>query len=88
MANYGVTNIEFINEGFQAVLQSEGVHDLISDVTEQVCADANANYGGDGFKTNVILGGKAQRYIGFVYASDKESAIAESEDSALTRAIP
>lgn len=88
MANYGVTNIEFINEGFQAVLRSEGVHDLISDVTEQVCADANANYGGEGFKTNVILGGKAQRYIGFVYASDNESTIAESEDSALTRAIP
>ena len=87
MANYGVTKIEFINEGFRDVLQSEGVKDLLTDVTDQVCADANANYGGDGFKTNVILGGKAQRYLGFVYAFDKESAIAESEDSALTRAI-
>lgn len=88
MANYGVTKIEFINEGFRDVLQSEGVKDLITDLTNQVCANANANYGGDGFKTNVVMGSKAQRYIGFVYASDKESMIAESEDSALTRAIP
>lgn len=80
--------IEFISEGFRQVLLSEGTKQVVEEAAEQIKDRANANYGGDGFESNVIVGGYGGgRYIGFVKATDKESMIAESENKALTGAI-
>lgn len=83
------TRIEFVDAGFKAILQSEGCHEVVTEVTEDICERANGNNtrGGNGFESTVILGGRANRYVGFVSSTDKASAIAESEDSALTRAL-
>lgn len=81
-----ITKIEFISQGFKEILQTEGTRQVVSEVAEQIAAEANANGNCDGFEANVIMGSRAQRYIGFVSATDKESMAAESETQALTRA--
>ena len=82
--------IEFNSDGFREVLESQGVHDLVQEVTQDICDKANANNtrGGEGFATNVILGGYGGgRWVGFVNTTDENSIKAESEDKALTGAI-
>lgn len=82
--------LEFISSGFKEILESDGVHDLVQDTANEICdrANANNNRGGEGFATNVIKGGYGGgRWIGFVKATDKESAIAEAEDKALSGAV-
>lgn len=89
MANSGIERIEFINDGFKAILSSEGCLQAVTEATQTIADNANANNqrGGTGFNSKVEFGTKAQRYIGFVHTTDKASAIAESEDGALTRGI-
>lgn len=82
--------IEFNSDGFRQVLLSEGVRELVTTTTEDIRdkADANNNYGGEGFSSTVQVGGYGGgRWIGFVGTTDKASMIAESEDKALTRAL-
>ena len=88
MANSGITHIEFINKGFEEILSSEGCRQLVEDATNGIgdLANENNTRGGKGFATNVIYGGKAKRYIGFVSTTDDKSEQAESEEGALTRA--
>lgn len=82
--------IEFNSEGFKEVLESQGVHDFVQTTAQEICDRANANNtrGGEGFATNVILGGYGGgRWVGFVNTTDENSIKAESEDKALTGAI-
>jgi len=82
--------LEFISEGFKEILESEGVRDLVQETADGIRDRANENNtrGGDGFASNVILGGYGGgRWIGFVKSTDDKSAIAESEDNALTGAV-
>lgn len=80
--------IVFNSEGFRQILLSEGTQKLVQETADTIRDQANANYDGDGFVSNTIIGGYGGgRWIGFVKATDKESMIAESEDLALTRAI-
>ena len=84
------TRIEFNPEGFRQILLSEGCKELIQTTTEDICQKANANNtrGGEGFESNVIVGGYGGgRWIGFVSTTDENSKIAEAEDLALSRAI-
>lgn len=85
MAN-SVKRIEFVDSGFKAILQGQEVHDLVEEQATAIKDRANANYGGDGYRSKVVIG-RAQRHIGFVYSTDKASLIAESEDKALSRAL-
>lgn len=94
MANNGFKNIEFIDAGFRAILKSEGTHELIQEITESIYQNAVANYdavtlanvnASDGFLMEVKQ--KETRWVGFVVATDKYAAAAESEDKVLTRAI-
>ena len=79
---------EWNSPGFKALLNTDGVHQLVEEVANHVAEQANANYGGDGFKVTTQKGGYGGgRWIGFVTATDKESLQAESEESALTRAL-
>lgn len=82
--------IEFKSEGFQAILNSEGVRGLIEAKTEAVCGRANANLEVEsvGYKSNVIQGNRrTERWLGFVYTTDHASMVAETEDKALSRAV-
>lgn len=87
MAN---NRIVFNSEGFRQILLSEGCHDAVQQVTEEIKtkADGNNSRGGDGFSSSVEVGGYGGgRWIGFVSTTDNKSKIAESEDKALTRAL-
>ena len=75
-------------EGFHQILTSDGCHEVVQQVAENIESKANAKYGGDGFVSREMIGGYGGgRWIGFVTATDKASAAAESEDKALTRAL-
>ena len=90
MANSGITKIEFVDEGFKVIFASDGCRELVTEATNGIAEKANANNtrGGEGFASNVVYyGGKVNRYLGFVSTTDKQSKIAETEDSALSRAV-
>lgn len=82
--------IVFNSEGFREILLSEGCHNLVTSVTEEIAEKANANNdrGGNGFRSSTQVGGYGGgRWIGFVTATDNKAAAAQSEDQALTRAL-
>lgn len=84
--------IEFISDGFKQILLSKGCEQLVKDITDEIAdkADANNTRGGAGFSPSVkyIVGGYGGgRWLGFVGTTDKQSAQAESEELALTRAV-
>ena len=84
------TRIVFNSEGFREILLSEGCHELVTNVTEEIADKANANNdrGGTGFNASTQVGGYGGgRWIGFVTATDNKAAAAQSEDQALTRAL-
>lgn len=82
------TKIVFNSPGFKAILNTEGTQKLVEDVAQGIADKANSNYGGDGFQVTTRVGGYGGgRWIGFVTATDKDSLKAESEGSALTRAL-
>ena len=80
--------VEFNSAGFEQILTSSGVKDMITAETEAICSRANANNvrGGDGFESNGKLthAYRSNRYVGFVGTTEKKSRIAESEDKALS----
>lgn len=83
-----ISRIEFNSAGFKELLNSDGVYDLVQSTTDAIAKKANENYGGDAFQPTVIKGFYGGgRWIGFVTSTDRESAAAESEDQALTRAL-
>ena len=82
--------IVFNSEGFREILLSEGCHELVTNVTEEIADKANANNdrGGNGFNASTQVGGYGGgRWVGFVTATDNKAAAAQSEDQALTRAL-
>lgn len=81
--------IEWNHDGFEEILCSDGVMALVEEQTERIKDAANSYYAGDGFDSGTRLGRAygSQRALGFVYSTDKKSAIAESEDKALSRAV-
>ena len=84
------TRIVFNSEGFREILLSDGCHEVVQSVTDEIAAKANANNerGGNGFNASTEVGGYGGgRWIGFVTATDKKAAAAQSEDQALTRAL-
>jgi hypothetical protein len=88
MAKHGkITKIEFIDAGFKAILATEETKNLVSEITDQIAVEANANGSCDGFRPRTIYGNRAHRYIGFVTSTTNKSAVAESENKALTRAV-
>ena len=85
------TTIEWNHEGFEEILCCEGTMNLVQQQTERICDNANANnnHGGKGFDSATRMGRAygSRRALGFVYSTDDKSAIAESEDKALSRAV-
>lgn len=83
--------IEWNHDGFEALLCDAGTMQLVQQQAERICdaANANNNRGGSGFVQGTRLGRAygSQRALGFVYSTDDKSALAESEDKALSRAV-
>ena len=83
--------IEFFSEGFEQILTSAGTMSAVQSATNGIWARANANNnrGGTGFHSGTRIGRAygSQRALGFVYTTDRKSAIAESEDKALSEAV-
>lgn len=82
--------LQWNKDGFRQILLSDGCHQLVQGVTEEIQMRANDNNerGGEGFRASTQVGGYGGgRWIGFVSSTDKASMIAESEDKALTRAV-
>ena len=83
--------IKWIHEGFEAILTSPGTMSAVQSVTESIKGRANGNNrrGGKGFESGTRVGRAygSNRCLGFVYSTDRKSAIAESEDKALSRAV-
>ena len=77
--------LKFNPQGFAQILNSQGCHDLVQSVAEDIAERANANSGLDSFRATSVQA--PTRYIGFASTTDKASLKAESEDKALTRAI-
>ena len=83
------TRITFISAGFKEILCSGGVQEAVTEAAEAIQARANGNNtrGGEGFQTETWMGKYGGgRWVASVFASDRKSAIAESEDKALSRA--
>ena len=51
MGNSGITHIEFNNDGFKAILQSDGCREVIEQTANEIADKANSNntHGGTGF---------------------------------------
>lgn len=83
--------IQFFSEGFEQILTSDGTMSAVKSAAESIRARANENntHGGKGFYSGTRIGRAygSQRALGFVYTSDKKSAIAEAEDKALSEAV-
>ena len=83
--------IEWISEGFEKILCASGTMSAVKASTDRIRSNANANNrrGGNGFHSGTRLGRAfgSQRALGFVYTTDRQSRIAESEDKALSKAV-
>ena len=89
MANE-IGRIEFISEGFRAILLSDGVGELVASTTERVCDECNSlnDRGGEGFESSTFKGDYAGgRWVGYVSATDAEARMAASEDKVFERAL-
>jgi hypothetical protein len=84
-------DIEFFSEGFEQILTSSGTMSAVQAATNGIYQRANANNkrGGTGFHSGTRIGRAygSQRALGFVYTTDRKSAIAEAEDKALSEAV-
>lgn len=83
--------IEWVHEGFEAILCDVGIQAKVAEVTNNICDRANANNsrGGTGFASGTKVGRAfgSQRALGLVYTTDRNSRIAEAEDKALSKAV-
>jgi len=87
----GLKEIEFVSQGFDEILSCEGVTNLIEQHTARIVGAANENNtrGGDGFASKVSVAKLFghPRIRGYITSTDRNSAIAEAEDKALSRAV-
>lgn len=83
--------MEWNHEGFEAILQAPGTASAIESAMRNIQKRANSNNhrGGKGFHAGkrIARAYGSNRWLGFVYTSDLNSRIAESEDKALSRAV-
>lgn len=82
------TEIEFKNDGYRAILQGDGVRELVSGLAESIAEKANANANADGYAVNTFMGNYGGgRWCASVKATTPEALKAESENKALSKAV-
>ena len=86
--------LEFLSEGFKEILTGAGVQNLVSEATQKIQEQANANAAGEldedseGFSAKTWLGGfGGGRWVGSVSTTDHSTMVAEAENKALSRAV-
>lgn len=86
--------LEFNSDGFKEILTGAGVQNLVSEATQKIQAQANANAAGEldedseGFSAKTWLGGfGGGRWVGSVSTTDHSTMVAEAENKALSRAV-
>lgn len=81
--------LEFISDGFKAILESEGTRQLVNDAAVKIQSAANADVkNSEGFSAETWLGHYGGgRWIGSVTSLDAAAAKAQSEDKVLTKAV-
>ena len=86
--------LEFLSEGFKEILTGAGVQSVVSETTQKIQAQANANAAGEldenseGFSARTWLGGfGGGRWVGSVSTTDHSTMVAEAENKALSRAV-
>lgn len=86
--------LEFLSDGFKEILTGAGVQNLVSEATQKIQAQANANAAGEldedseGFSAKTWLGGfGGGRWVGSVSTTDHSTMVAEAENKALSRAV-
>lgn len=82
--------IDFISDGFKAILESEGTRQLVADTAAKIQKAANEGVKEDseGFSTETWLGNYGGgRWIGSVTSQDAAAAKAQSEYKVLTKAV-
>ena len=86
--------LEFNSDGFKEILTGAGVQNLVSEATQKIQAQANANAAGEldeeseGFSAKTWLGGfGGGRWVGSVSTTDHSKMVAEAENKALSRAV-
>ena len=84
MALYGndTCRIEFLSDGFRALLMGDGVKQTVYQLAQDIAADA-----GDGFTAKYFYGrGKAGRVMATVDAETPEARRAQASDKVLSMA--
>jgi len=83
--------LEFVPEGFEAILCSEGARAACEEAGGAIQARANANLNVDSegyaMSSRTVTAYGSLRNMTFVYTTDKASIIAEAEDKALSKAV-
>lgn len=86
--------LEFNSDGFREILTGTGVQSVVSEATQKIQAQANANAAGEldenseGFSAKTWLGGfGGGRWVGSVSTTDHSTMVAEAENKALSRAV-
>lgn len=86
--------LEFNSDGFKEILTGAGVQSLVSEATQKIQTQANANAAGEldeeseGFSAKTWLGGfGGGRWVGSVSTTDHSTMVAEAENKALSRAV-
>lgn len=83
--------LEFVPEGFEAILCSEGARAACEEAGGAIQARANANLNADSegyaMSSRTVTAYGSLRSMTFVYTTDKASIIAEAEDKALSKAV-
>jgi len=86
--------LEFNSDGFREILTGAGVQSVVSEATQKIQAQANANAAGEldenseGFSARTWLGGfGGGRWVGSVSTTDHSTMVAEAENKALSRAV-
>ena len=86
--------LEFNSDGFREILTGAGVQSAVSEATQKIQAQANANAAGEldenseGFSARMWIGGfGGGRWVGSVSTTDHSTMVAEAENKALSRAV-
>ena len=80
-----IDRIEFPDEGYRALLNSQEVEQLVLGHAQEIATRANEASGLESFRAHSVKAGT--RYIAFAGTTDDASVRAESEDKVLSQAV-
>ena len=80
--------IKFISDGFKEILNSPGVHSVVTAATDKIAVEAAQNADGGGFTSKTWTGNYGGgRWVGSVITADEAARKAEAENKVLSKAV-